>query len=172
MPEKMECPFCGIVSGKIPSMKIYEDEGILAFLDINPRNPGHTLVVPKKHCGNLFDLSEEDAGEIFMVVRKVAEAVKAGTKADGISISQSNGRAAGQLVPHLHFHIIPRYLTEGPIGLEGVLPVKKFDQESMKKISEAIKKGMESAGSAIREEEETEEEESGAEEEEDDAFNF
>jgi histidine triad (HIT) family protein len=137
MPE--DCIFCSIVSGSVPAKKIYEDDRVLAFLDINPRNPGHTLVIPKKHVETLIETSKADAAYLFQIVKKIAEAVKSGTNADGISISQSNGKAAGQLVPHLHFHVIPRFETEGPVGLEGYLSVKKMDEESMDKVANGIK---------------------------------
>jgi histidine triad (HIT) family protein len=136
-----DCLFCKIVAGEIPVKKVYEDANSFAFLDINPRNPGHTLVIPKKHYETLFDMPENEAGELFKVVKKMADVCKSGVKADGISIGQSNGRAAGQIVQHLHFHVIPRFATEGPVGLEGVLPVKKMDDPSMDKIVEALKKG-------------------------------
>lgn len=136
-----KCPFCEIINGNIPAKKVYEDDSSLAFLDINPRNPGHTLVVPKKHYATILDITEKDAGELFRAVKAVAAAVQAGTKAQGISISQSNGAAAGQLVPHLHFHVIPRFLREGPLALEGILPVKKMPEESLDKIAESVKAG-------------------------------
>ena len=167
MPEE-ECPFCKIASGATPAAKVYEDESFLAFLDINPRNPGHALVIPKKHIETILDISDDEAEELFGVVKKVAAAVKTGTNADGLSISQSNGKAAGQLVPHLHFHVIPRFLAEGPIGLESVLPVKKLDKESTEKILKNIKSALEGkapAAEARAEEAEPEEREEEGEEE-------
>jgi len=137
-----ECIFCGIISGSIPASKVYEDNSTFAFLDINPRNPGHTLVIPKVHAETIFDVSQEDAITLFTAVKNLAGAIKQGTNADGISISSSNGRAAGQIVPHLHFHIIPRFSTEGPPGLEGILPVKKLDEASMEQVAEQIKSNL------------------------------
>ena len=134
-----QCLFCGIVAGKIPCKKVYEDEHAFAFLDISPRNPGHTLVIPKKHAETLLDMNEKDAGKLFESVRKVAGMVKAATNSQGISIGQSNGQAAGQVVRHVHFHVIPRFMNEGPVGLEGILPSKKIDDDSMDKIAHAIK---------------------------------
>jgi histidine triad (HIT) family protein len=134
-----ECIFCSITGGKIPAKKVYEDENILAFLDINPRNPGHTLVVPKKHMETLMDMDESAAGSFFETVRKVAGMVMAGTKAQGLSIAQSNGQAAGQIIPHLHFHVIPRFATEGPPGLETILPNKRMDEKTLDAIAESIK---------------------------------
>jgi histidine triad (HIT) family protein len=139
----VECPFCAIIAGKIPAFKVWEDNNNLAFLDINPRNPGHTLVVPKKHVETILNLSEEEAANFFIAVHKVAKMVKAGIKADGISLSLSSGQAAGQLVPHIHFHIIPRFLNEGPVGLESILPTKKMAKEDMERVVAAIKGGPE-----------------------------
>jgi histidine triad (HIT) family protein len=134
-----QCLFCGIVAGKIPAKKVYEDEHAIGFLDINPRNPGHTLVIPKKHFETILDMPEKDAGRLFESVRKVSALVQAGTSSQGLSIGQSNGQAAGQVVRHVHFHVIPRFANEGPVGLEGALSSKKIDDGSMDKIASAIK---------------------------------
>jgi histidine triad (HIT) family protein len=134
-----QCLFCGIVTGKIPAKKVYEDDHVIGFLDINPRNPGHTLVIPKKHVETLLDMSEKDVGKLFESVQKVAVMVKNGTNSQGISIGQSNGQAAGQVVRHVHVHVIPRFANEGPVGLEGILPSKKIDDGSMDKIAMSIK---------------------------------
>ena len=138
MPEN-DCLFWKIIKGEIPAKKVYEDSNSFAFLDINPRNPGHTLVIPKKHYETIFDIPSSEAGKLFESVRKIAGMVKNGMNAHGINISQSNGKAAGQIVSHLHVHVIPRFVTEGPVGLEGVLQVKKLDEESTNKIVENIK---------------------------------
>lgn len=137
-----ECLFCKIVMGEIPSDKVYEDSEVIAFLDINPRNPGHTLVVPKKHYETILEMPENEAAELFKTVKKMAVAVKKGMKADGISIGQSNERAAGQVIPHVHFHVIPRFLSEGPPGLESILPTKKMTKEMLDQTTEAIKSNM------------------------------
>ncbi len=134
-----ECIFCKVAKGEMPSEKVYEDENVFAFLDINPRNPGHTLVIPKKHYATLMDMPNDEANKLFFIVKKLSSNIKEAVKADGISISQSNGRAAGQIIPHVHFHIIPRFNTEGPPGLETVLPVKKMDKNMLDQISSSIK---------------------------------
>src|SRR4030042_3922656 len=134
-----QCLFCGIVAGKIPAKKVYEDDHVIGFLDINPRNPGHTLVIPKKHFETILDMPEKDAGRLFESVHKVAAMVKAGTNSQGLSIAQSNGQAAGQVVRHVHVHVIPRFANQGPVGLEGILPSKKIDDMSMDKIAQTIK---------------------------------
>ncbi|HLD77815.1 MAG TPA: HIT family protein, partial [archaeon] len=141
MVEAGECLFCRIARGEIPAKKVYEDASVLAFLDINPRNPGHTLVVPKKHAETLFELPDGDVGGFFMAVKKVAVLVRNGTQAQGVSLNMSNGQAAGQVVAHAHMHVIPRFLSEGPPGLESILSVKKMDDQLMDKIAAAIKAG-------------------------------
>ncbi|MBF0354671.1 MAG: HIT family protein [Alphaproteobacteria bacterium] len=103
-----DCIFCKIVEGVIPSFKIYEDENTLAFMDINPVNPGHCLVVPKNHAPNLFESEPEDLANTMTTVRKVARAVQQVAKPYGLNLLQANGAGAAQSVFHLHFHIIPR----------------------------------------------------------------
>ncbi len=146
MVDRNECLFCRMVRGEIPVKKVHEDEGTLAFLDINPRNPGHTLVIPKSHYETVFDMPEEEAGEYFKSVKRVAAMVKAGMNAQGVSLSSSNGQAAGQVVSHVHFHVIPRFLSEGPVGLEGILPTKRLDEKTMDQVVKAIVNAPESAG--------------------------
>ena len=108
-----DCIFCKIISGEIPCSKVYEDQDIFAFLDISPVNKGHTLVVPKQHCETIIDSNDEMMEKIGVALKKVSAAVKSGTACDGINIVQSNFKPAGQLVPHLHFHIIPRFSHDG-----------------------------------------------------------
>jgi len=134
-----DCLFCAIVAKKIPAHIVFETGDSLAFLDINPRNPGHTLVIPKKHYETITDMPQEEAGNLGEDLKVVVDMVKSGTKAHGISVVQNNGKAAGQVVPHVHFHVIPRYLTEGPVALETVMPSKKMDDESMRSILASIK---------------------------------
>ena len=134
-----QCLFCGITAGKVPAKKVYEDSHSIAFLDINPRNPGHTLVIPKKHYGTLLEMPEKESGTLFESVRKVAAMVSSGTKSHGLSIVQSNGQAAGQVVQHVHFHVIPRFINDTSAGLEGILPTKRMDETSLDKVAMAIK---------------------------------
>ncbi len=103
------CIFCKIAGKEVPSSLVYEDETALAFLDIRPLNEGHTLVIPKEHYENIFDIPQELISYIHGVTKRVAIAVEKATQADGISIIQQNGKAAGQDIFHLHVHIIPRY---------------------------------------------------------------
>lgn len=140
-----DCLFCKIASGEIPSKKVYEDSGSFAFLDINPRNPGHTIVVPKKHAQDIFGIGESEAAELMKTLRKVAIGVQKATGAKGVSITQSNGPLAGQRVPHIHFHVIPRTEAEKGYGFEEIIQVKKQDEASLnsmaRKISGSIPKG-------------------------------
>ena len=149
MPE--DCIFCKIADGTIPAKRVHEDSHTLSFLDINPRNPGHTLVVSKRHAASILDMGTDEVGRIFEAVRQVAEAVKEATKADGISICQNNGKAAGQVVHHVHVHVIPRFNSEGPASLESILQVKKLGDQDLGKIADAIKASM-GAGYSPREE--------------------
>jgi len=108
-----ECIFCRIVAGEIPSAKVYEDDEVLAFLDISPVNPGHTLVIPKAHTPDLLATSPAVVAAVMQRIPPIARAVLRTTEADGVGLIQVNGAAAGQEVFHLHFHIIPRYSGDG-----------------------------------------------------------
>lgn len=103
------CVFCGIVEGEIPANRVYEDNVVLAFLDIHPINIGHTLVIPKKHHAYIYDVPDDEIGHLYKIVKKIAIAIKKALKAEGITISQNNECAAGQRIFHVHVHIIPRY---------------------------------------------------------------
>jgi len=99
--------FAKILRDEIPCTKVYEDEHTLAFMDIMPQVEGHTLVIPKEPAETLLDLSDEAAAHLIQKVKVVAAAVKKGLDADGITLFQLNGSAAGQTVPHIHFHVMP-----------------------------------------------------------------
>ena len=101
--------FAKILRGEIPSHRVYEDEAVVAFMDVMPQGPGHTLVVPKAPSRNLLDADPSTFGPLFTVVRKVARAVKQGFGADGVTVMQFNEPASGQTVYHLHVHVIPRF---------------------------------------------------------------
>ena len=101
------CLFCKIVKGEVPSEKVYEDDKVLAFKDINPATPIHVLVIPKKHYENVLDVKEEDKeiiADIFQAINKIAE--KLGVEKDGFRIISNCGKDAGQEVMHLHFHLL------------------------------------------------------------------
>jgi histidine triad (HIT) family protein len=102
------CIFCKIVAGTIPCFKLYEDGATLAFLDVNPVNTGHALVIPKNHAANLFESADGDLAAVMATVRRVATAVEKTVKPHGINLLQANGPGAAQSVFHFHMHIIPR----------------------------------------------------------------
>jgi histidine triad (HIT) family protein len=109
----MECIFCKIIAGEIPSYKVYEDNDFIAILDIRPVHFGHTLVIPKKHFINIYDTPEEIGVKIYPVLSKIAKGIKQTLNCDGINIVQNNEVAGGQEVFHSHIHIIPRYENDG-----------------------------------------------------------
>lgn len=130
---KNDCVFCAIAAGEIPSFKIYEDELVLAYLDINPFSEGHTLVIPKAHSCGLLDTPEETLAALVSRVKKVAGHLKAALPCDGFNILQNNGEAAGQTVMHIHFHIVPRY------GKEEINFVsRKGDMDKLKALADRI----------------------------------
>ena len=108
-----DCIFCKIAAGEIPSAKIYDHGGVFAFLDIAPVNKGHALVVPKKHYETLFDLPPDLGRELTMALKTVGKAVMDATGAAGLNLGMNNFEAAGQLVNHAHFHLIPRHKGDG-----------------------------------------------------------
>lgn len=109
----MDCVFCKIRDGQIPAVKIYEDAKTLAFMDINPLNSGHCLVVTKSHVATIFDADVADLQAAIAAVQKVARAVRVALKPDGMNLLQANGAAAFQSVPHFHIHVIPRFNDDG-----------------------------------------------------------
>jgi len=108
-----DCIFCQIVQDKIPCARVYETENVLAFLDISPVAKGHTLVIPKKHLVNVLDLPAGLAPELQEVLQKVGHGLLNGVKADGFNLGMNNFEAAGQLVMHAHYHLIPRFAGDG-----------------------------------------------------------
>jgi histidine triad (HIT) family protein len=136
-----DCIFCKIVSKEADAVFVFEDEHSIAFLDIHPLNPGHTLVVPKKHYPSMVEMPPEEVGRVFVSVAKVTRGVMKASKADGINIGQSNGRAASQEVFHMHVHVIPRYMHELPEGFPERKTASDTDLEQIgKKIRAAIER--------------------------------
>jgi histidine triad (HIT) family protein len=123
-----DCLFCKIIRGDIPSKKVYESENVFAFLDIFPIAEGHTVVVPKNHFYNLLDFPDEEIGPYFIELKKIATILKDKLGGDGFNILQNNFRSAGQVVPHLHYHIIPRKEKDGVIKLK-ISKQKATDEE-------------------------------------------
>jgi histidine triad (HIT) family protein len=108
-----DCIFCKLRDGQIPSMKIFEDDKTLAFMDINPLNSGHSLVITKAHAANLFEAELDDLHAAIATAQRVALAIRDGLKPDGLNLLQANGAAAFQSVLHFHLHLIPRWNNDG-----------------------------------------------------------
>ena len=130
-----DCIFCKIIVGEIPCNKVYEDNNTLAFLDIKPVNQGHCLVIPKEHFEDILDTKEEHLKAIMITTKKVAKAVMEATKAQGFNIHINTKEAAGQVVNHTHFHIIPRFTND---GLK-LWPQHSLEEKEMQEIAKKIK---------------------------------
>ena len=137
----VDCPFCSIASGKATASIVYEDAAIIAFMDLNPANVGHTLVVTKEHWENIYEVPENVLAEIAAVVKKVSGAVKKTVGAEGISILQLNGRAAGQSVMHFHVHVIPRFRGD-PIStaIGAMVGHQGFEKQERRDLDETARK--------------------------------
>lgn len=136
-----ECIFCKIANGEIPSFKVYEDDRVLAFEDINPISEGHTLVIPKRHAENLWEMPEEDLSAVHLASKKIARAMREALKPSGVAALQLNGKGANQVVMHYHLHLIPR-LPGGP-----ELPVTAWEltpgnMETIKATAEMIRSAL------------------------------
>jgi len=117
----VSCVFCKIVRGELSAHKVYEDAETVAFLDLYPMADGHTLVIPKVHAERLSDLSPELAGKLFQTVQKVTGRIAHALGASAFTIGINDGRAAGQAIPHLHVHIVPRFLGDGGGSIHSIL---------------------------------------------------
>ena len=113
MSRDPDCVFCKIVAGEIPSFTLFEDEATLAFMDINPANEGHALVIPKEHVVDLYSMSDEALARTVVTAKKVAAAVARTLNPDGLNLVQCNGPAAAQSVMHFHVHVLPRTRDDG-----------------------------------------------------------
>ena len=133
-----DCLFCNIIAGEIPSHNIYEDEGVLAFLDIYPKTKGHTLVIPKEHFDNLYDISDKALAHVSRIAKHIAIHMKTALGATGVNILQSSGRVAQQEVMHFHMHIVPRYEDDQKICFTTSYEGKEFEA-----IATQIKEGLE-----------------------------
>lgn len=109
----MDCVFCRIRDGAIPSVRVHEDARTIAFMDINPLAEGHCLVIPRTHAATIFEASEADVQAVIVAVRRVALALREALRPDGLNLLQANGAAAFQSVPHLHVHLVPRWTGDG-----------------------------------------------------------
>ncbi|MHC4557652.1 MAG: HIT family protein [Planctomycetota bacterium] len=134
-----DCLFCKMVAGQIPVTKIYEDEIVLAFLDIGPISDGHTLVIPKQHFEKLHDCPSELLARISSSLGRIAGAVAAAMNSNGYNLLCNNGRAAGQLIEHLHFHLIPRNTGD---GLFSRWPSYKYQAGKIEEIAAEIRENL------------------------------
>ena len=134
----MDCLFCDILSGKKNGHLIYEDDLHISILDKYPIDTGHSLIIPRKHHEKITDMNPSSVGEMFSIVPKIANAILDATGADAFSVGQNNGRAAKQIVPHVHVHIIPRYNHKGSIWTKRSIE----DDAELSKLAEKIKKSI------------------------------
>jgi len=133
------CLFCKIISGEIPSYRIYEDDAVYAFLDIYPASEGHTLVAPKKHFSNFTDMNAEDVALLFEAARKITAAVEKAFSVEGSNVGINNGEVAGQEVPHVHVHVIPRKRGDGGRGIKSIVWTET-DTTNLEEVAEKIRK--------------------------------
>jgi len=138
----MDCPFCKIVAGQLPGYRVYEDKDFLAFLSIAPLNPGHTLVIPKKHFRWVWDISLDrrvspNLAQYFQVVGRLARAIRRALETDFVI-----SLVIGEEVPHAHVWLVPRFKNDGHGGSINLNSLKKIDEPEMEKIAEKIKKSI------------------------------
>lgn len=136
MEKKSDCIFCKIVSGEIPAYKVYEDKNFLAFLDRQPRNEGHTLVVPKNHSSDLLHANASDLEGLLPVVAKVAPAILSATHSQAFNIGINTGKESGQVVFHTHIHIIPRKSNDNAFSRDYLSPSPEEFERMAKKITQ------------------------------------
>ena len=132
-----DCIFCKIVKGEIPCFKVYEDDKVLAFGDINPVSKGHTLVIPKNHAENLWEISPDDLSALHLAAKKVAGAMKDALSPEGVATMQLNGAAVGQVVMHYHLHLVPRLPGEPALPMAH-WELKPGDMGEIQQIAEKI----------------------------------
>jgi histidine triad (HIT) family protein len=137
----MDCLFCKIAKGEIPSVKIFENENVFAFLDINPLTEGHCLVIPKQHYTDIFEIEEDVLKEIIAVAKDIAENAKRNLGATGVQLMNASGKDAEQSVFHFHLHVVPRYENDGlEMNKWWQSKAQNPSQEKLKKIAENLKK--------------------------------
>lgn len=136
------CIFCNIIAGEIPSCKVYEDDQVLAFLDISQTTKGHTLLVPKEHVRNVLEMSEDTAATLFARLPKLARALKKATGAPAMNIINNNEELAGQTVFHAHIHLVPRYHDNDDIEIK--YTTHEPDFEVLGKMAEQISREVQS----------------------------
>ncbi len=129
------CLFCKIISGEMPSAKVYEDSIVLAFLDLNPVNIGHTIIVPKAHHINLYETPDSTLAQMMIAAKKISIAIKSALNTDGINIEMNNDPIAGQIIFHSHLHIIPRFSGDGFTHWNGI---RGYRDNEMTKVAKMI----------------------------------
>ncbi|MFX3673791.1 MAG: HIT family protein [Paenisporosarcina sp.] len=134
-----DCLFCKIVSGSIPSTKVYEDDHVVAFMDIMPLTKGHTLLIPKKHYANVYEMPSEEAGQLFSVVPKIASALNTAFEPAGLNLINNNGAPAGQSVFHFHLHFIPRYDKTDGLKVNWQTKEKQYSSDLFNEYAEKIR---------------------------------
>lgn len=135
-----DCIFCKIINGDIPSVKVYEDEHVYAFMDIAPLTKGHTLLIPKQHVADLFEMSEDIARNLYAAAPKIANALKTAFNPQGMNTVNNNGTFAGQTVFHYHLHFIPRYDETDGLKVEWGAQPGLFSPEEMQGLVAEIQK--------------------------------
>ncbi|KKI90802.1 protein hit [Bacillus sp. SA1-12] len=136
------CIFCRIVNGEIPSAKVFENEHVYAFLDISQVTKGHTLVIPKVHKENIYELTPEIASKVFEVVPQIANSIKKQFQPEGLNLLNNNGEKAGQSVFHYHMHIIPRYGQGDGFGAVWKTHADQYTPEQLQEIATTINEGI------------------------------
>lgn len=136
------CIFCKIVNGEIPSAKVFENEHVVAFLDISQVTKGHTLVIPKVHKENIYELTPDIARNVFEAVPKIANSIKKQFEPIGMNILNNNGEKAGQSVFHYHIHLIPRYGKGDGFGAVWKTHTEEYTPEDLKQIASSIQEGL------------------------------
>jgi histidine triad (HIT) family protein len=132
-----DCIFCKIINGEIPCFKVYEDEKVLAFEDINPISQGHTLVIPKTHAPDLWEIPDADLSAVHLASQKISRGIKAALNPAGIACLQLNGRGVNQVVMHYHLHLIPRSPEEAELPMT-TWELKEGDMDRIKAIGDKI----------------------------------
>lgn len=132
-----ECIFCQIVKGEIPCFKVFEDDRVLAFEDINPISEGHTLIIPKNHASNIFEISVDDLAAIHLASRKIAQALQEVLKPEGIALLQLNGPGVNQAVLHYHLHLMPRLAGKPELPVSH-WELRPGDMKAIQKTAERI----------------------------------
>jgi len=138
-----ECVFCQIVAGASPASVVYSDEKVLAFLDVQPVNPGHVLVIPKVHAARLSELEEETGAQIFRVATRMSKVLaRSSVRCEGVTLLLADGEAAFQEVPHVHLHVVPRFKGDG-FGLKfGPKYGRRPDRKELDAVASSIREAM------------------------------